>query len=386
MKRGENVGRTLTHVAVVRAMQTLGTLEKDAFVADGRLALEPAWNPRKMRAVVLAAGARREPRLRRRIGGLGFEVNVRAALAIALVFAPHISIAHSQPPAAAAAAPAVYVPAAGLRHVGPALLRLRNDARRSRRRPTSCSSASSTTIRNTHRLEAAILDGLRRRGVPVVLSLEMFERDVQPAVNAYLAGKTTEEEFLKTSRPWPRYATDYRALVEMAKAQRWPVIASNVPRRYASDVAKTGRAALDALPAADRALAAQDLVCPKDAYFERFADDDGAPSDAGIGEALGRGQARADGALLRAQCRERRDHGRGDRARHSRERPRAGRAFQRSVPQRFRPRHRRAAAPTPRRPAHRRRVDPADCREEIDTVSPSAEILRRGDYLLYALK
>lgn len=56
VKRGENVGRTLTHVAVVRAMQTLGTLEKEAFVADGRLALEPGWNPRKMRAVVWLQG------------------------------------------------------------------------------------------------------------------------------------------------------------------------------------------------------------------------------------------------------------------------------------------------------------------------------------------
>lgn len=56
VKRGENVGRTLSHVAVVRALQTLGTLEKDAFVADGRLALEPGWNPRKMRAVVWLQG------------------------------------------------------------------------------------------------------------------------------------------------------------------------------------------------------------------------------------------------------------------------------------------------------------------------------------------
>ena len=71
---------------------------------------------------------------------------------------------------------------------------------------------------NTHRLEAAILDGLRRRGVPVTLSLEMFERDAQPGVNSYLAGGITEEEFLKASRPWPRYATDYRSLVEMARA------------------------------------------------------------------------------------------------------------------------------------------------------------------------
>lgn len=56
VKRGENVGRTLTHVAVVRALQTLGTLEKDGFVADGRLSLEPGWNPAKMRAVVWLQG------------------------------------------------------------------------------------------------------------------------------------------------------------------------------------------------------------------------------------------------------------------------------------------------------------------------------------------
>ena len=124
---------------------------------------------------------------------------------------------------------------------------------------------------NTHRLEAAILDGLRRRGVPLTLSLEMFERDAQSDLDSYLAGKISEEEFLKTSRPWPRYATDYRALVEMARAQGWPVIAANVPRRYASSVAKTGLTALDALPAAERAWVASDLRCPRDGYFDRFA-------------------------------------------------------------------------------------------------------------------
>src|ERR671912_1253030 len=83
---------------------------------------------------------------------------------------------------------------------------------------------------NTHRLEAAILDGLQRRKRAPVVSLEMFERDAQPALDAYLAGRITEEEMLKTSRPWPRYATDYRPLVERAKAAGWPVIAANVPR------------------------------------------------------------------------------------------------------------------------------------------------------------
>src|SRR5512139_1331721 len=39
--------------------------------------------------------------------------------------------------------------------------------------------------RNTHRLEAAVLQGLMRRQVPLTVSLEMFERDVQTALDQY---------------------------------------------------------------------------------------------------------------------------------------------------------------------------------------------------------
>lgn len=123
---------------------------------------------------------------------------------------------------------------------------------------------------NTHRLEAAILQGLMRRGTAVTVSLEMFERDVQASLDAYLAGTLDEEAFLKASRPWPRYATDYRALVEMARAHKWPVVASNVPRRLASEVSKGGRTALERLKSAEAPLVARDLQCPADAYFERF--------------------------------------------------------------------------------------------------------------------
>jgi uncharacterized iron-regulated protein len=135
---------------------------------------------------------------------------------------------------------------------------------------------------NTHRLEAAMLDGLRRRGVPVTLSLEMFERDTQAGLDSYLAGAIAEEAFLQASRPWPRYATDYRSLVEIAKMQGWPVIAANVPRRHASIVAKTGLRALDDLAPAERAWVAVDLQCPRDRYFDRFVDSMSAHQ--GVGE------------------------------------------------------------------------------------------------------
>lgn len=124
----------------------------------------------------------------------------------------------------------------------------------------------------THRIERAILEGLARRRANVIVSLEMFERDTQSSLDDYLAGRLSEEEFLKTSRPWPRYATDYRPLVEFARAHNWKVIASNVPRRIASQVSKQGLDAARSGLEPDRNLVAAELSCPMDDYFKRFAE------------------------------------------------------------------------------------------------------------------
>jgi hypothetical protein len=56
VRRGENVGLTLTHVAVVRKLQTLGLLERESFVANGQIPIERAWQIAKMRAVVWLQG------------------------------------------------------------------------------------------------------------------------------------------------------------------------------------------------------------------------------------------------------------------------------------------------------------------------------------------
>jgi len=125
----------------------------------------------------------------------------------------------------------------------------------------------------THRVEFGLLDALGRSGRPVVLSLEMFERDAQVALDDYLAGRTTEAAFLARSRPWERYVTDYRPMVELARARGWPVVAANVPRSLASAVGRKGLSALDTLTAVERRWAATDLQCPRDAYHARFMDD-----------------------------------------------------------------------------------------------------------------
>lgn len=123
----------------------------------------------------------------------------------------------------------------------------------------------------THRLEAMLLEAMvRASDKPLALSLEMFERDVQGVLDDYLQGRIPEAEFLAKSRPWPNYARDYRPLVEFAKTHGLPVIAANVPRRLASRVAKEGLQALDALPPAERLLAARTVDVPEGRLLERF--------------------------------------------------------------------------------------------------------------------
>jgi uncharacterized iron-regulated protein len=124
----------------------------------------------------------------------------------------------------------------------------------------------------THFAEFALLEAIGRVRPRVVVSLEMFERDVQPLLDEYLSGRMTEADFLAKSRPWDRYATDYRGLVVLARARGWRVIAANVPRPIANAVSRRGLAAVDTLPAESRAWVARELSCPRDKYYENFAE------------------------------------------------------------------------------------------------------------------
>lgn len=130
---------------------------------------------------------------------------------------------------------------------------------------------------NTHRLERLLLEALAARRGGVTLSLEMFERDVQGKLDEFQAGYLSEAGFLRVSRPWPRYATDYKALVDFAVGKGWPVLAANVPRPIASEISKVGVNVLENKPDAERAWFAADRQCPvDDEYFGRFKEAMGA--------------------------------------------------------------------------------------------------------------
>ncbi|MEO7997260.1 MAG: ChaN family lipoprotein, partial [Gemmatimonadaceae bacterium] len=126
-----------------------------------------------------------------------------------------------------------------------------------------------------HVMELALMEGIARRrastGGPVTLSLEMFERDVQEPLNAYLSGTRDEASFLAVSHPWPNYGPDYRPLIELAKAQKWPVIAANIPRPLASVVSRSGLKAFDTLNTEVRTKqVAAEISCPDDRYGKLF--------------------------------------------------------------------------------------------------------------------
>jgi len=105
----------------------------------------------------------------------------------------------------------------------------------------------------------------------VVLSMEMFERDVQTIVDEYLKDLITEKKFLDDSRPWNNYKTDYRPLVEYVKQNKLAVIAANAPRRYVNMVSRNGRDSINNLsPEAKKWLAPLPFASPSAEYAKKF--------------------------------------------------------------------------------------------------------------------
>ena len=124
---------------------------------------------------------------------------------------------------------------------------------------------------NTHKLERVLLDGLATLRGDIIVSLEMFERDAQARLDQFLGGRIPEADFLATSRPWPRYATDYKPLVDLALERKWPVIAANIPRFMASEISKAGFGVLENKSESEKEWFAHDWDCPvDDEYSKKF--------------------------------------------------------------------------------------------------------------------
>lgn len=83
-------------------------------------------------------------------------------------------------------------------------------------------------------------------GDKAVISMEMFDRDVQYIMDEYLAGTIKKSYFLKDSRKWSNYK-DYEPMVEFAKENGLAVVCANAPFRYVSVATSKGLPGLQSL-------------------------------------------------------------------------------------------------------------------------------------------
>jgi len=111
-------------------------------------------------------------------------------------------------------------------------------------------------------------------GRRLVLSLEMFEIDVQRVLDEYVLLRAVREaDMLQDARPWGNYAEHYRPLVEFCRERGLRVVAANAPRRYTAKVAREGSAALQQLLAEDApqiGIPPLPLPAPSAAYAAKF--------------------------------------------------------------------------------------------------------------------
>lgn len=87
----------------------------------------------------------------------------------------------------------------------------------------------------------------------LTLGAEMFEADNQVQLNEYLAGTIDQKAFDTVARLWNNYPTDYKPLVDFAKKNKIEFIATNIPRRFASNVFRGGFESLELLSDEEKA-------------------------------------------------------------------------------------------------------------------------------------
>jgi uncharacterized iron-regulated protein len=138
----------------------------------------------------------------------------------------------------------------------------------------------------SHWLEFELLKELViQKGNKVILGFEMFEQDQQATLDRYLLGGITDKQLKDSLRLWSNYSTDYKPLILFAKEYKLACVASNVERKYASLLFKSGRLALDSISSLKKSQMA-DLKFPIDTTLSQYARLNGVAAHMGGGHML----------------------------------------------------------------------------------------------------
>jgi uncharacterized iron-regulated protein len=120
-----------------------------------------------------------------------------------------------------------------------------------------------------HRWELQTVAALAALHPKIALGFEMFPRRVQPALERWVAGELSEEEFLQASdwsRVWSYDPALYLPLFHFARLNRVPMLALNVERELVRAVGARG---YDAIPAETREGVSAPAAA-SDSYLERL--------------------------------------------------------------------------------------------------------------------
>lgn len=101
------------------------------------------------------------------------------------------------------------------------------------------------------------------------IGLECFQRQFQAYLDAYVAGKLSEDELLKKTEYSQRWGYDfrlYRPVIQYARSQRIPLVALNAESELTNAVGESG---LDGISSADRARLPMEIDESDSAYRNR---------------------------------------------------------------------------------------------------------------------
>ncbi|HEY6343383.1 MAG TPA: ChaN family lipoprotein [Bryobacteraceae bacterium] len=121
-----------------------------------------------------------------------------------------------------------------------------------------------------HLNQLEVIRRLHQLDPNMAIGVEYLQQRFQPQVDDYIAGRITENEFLRSAEYFKEWGYDYRLyapIFRFAREQGIPVRALNVPSSLASDVAKLG---VTGLSESQRSLLPREMQPADEGYKARL--------------------------------------------------------------------------------------------------------------------
>lgn len=132
-----------------------------------------------------------------------------------------------------------------------------------------------------HTVQLQIIKGLFAQDERIGVGMEMFQKLFQSAFDDYIAGRTTEEQFLKASEYAKRWGFDwalYRPIVEYCRRNHLPLAALNVRSELVKRLYKVGFAGLTEEEKKELGPIDFQVKAHRDYWYERLTQMHGMPN------------------------------------------------------------------------------------------------------------